>query len=199
MFIKLCHLEKIRLNCITVFILLTAIASVAIGKDRQMVLTSEDQSWLKAHPNIVIGYTDTFEPEVIVDADGVCRGLLVDILDELNKRLGTNIGLRIDTVKNIIERAKDNKVDGILSLHPEHADKLGMLKTEGYISSYPAVFSRKNDSFDHPVDFLGKRIAIIDQAYFSEKIVNQYEGKVTVIKVKDALEGLQSVNPGSPG
>jgi hypothetical protein len=38
------------------------------------------QAWLKAHPDITLGYTDAFEPEVIVGADGTYSDMLVDFL-----------------------------------------------------------------------------------------------------------------------
>jgi hypothetical protein len=61
-------------------------------------LTAEEQALLKVHPDITLGYTDAFEPEVIVGLDGTYSGMLVDFLDALNQRLGTRIDLHIDTV-----------------------------------------------------------------------------------------------------
>jgi hypothetical protein len=43
-------------------------------------LTAEEQAWLKAHPDITLGYTDAYEPEVIVGADGAYSDMLVDFL-----------------------------------------------------------------------------------------------------------------------
>jgi hypothetical protein len=51
-------------------------------------LTAKEWAWLKEHPNIVLAYTDAFEPEIIVNPDGSYRGIQVDILDDLNRRLG---------------------------------------------------------------------------------------------------------------
>ena len=163
---------------------------------RKVALTLEEQAWLKAHPDIQLGYTDTFQPEVIVDPNGTHRGFLVDFLDELNRRLGTRIGLRIYPVGELVAKAQKKEVDGIPDIHPEYADKLGLLKTRAYITGYPTVFARRDASFDRPADLAGKRIAIIDKVFFSEQIVEQYGGGATVLKVKDALEGLRSVAKG---
>jgi formate hydrogenlyase transcriptional activator len=181
---------------VLIILLLSIGSTMAWGEVPRVVLTPQEQTWLEAHPDIKLGYTDAYEPEVIVDSEGQYRGLLVDILDELNKRLGTLVKLEIDTVKNIVGKAVRKEIDGILSLHPEYADKLGLLKTKGYISGYPAVFSNQTVSFEHPDDFVGKRVAIIDKAYFSEKIIQPYEHDVTILRVTDALEGLQLVNKG---
>jgi len=157
-------------------------------------LTAEEQAWLKAHPDIQIGYTDAFEPEVITNPDGRYSGILVDFLDELNRRLGTRIRLRIDPIPELFGKAQKRETDGILYLLPEYADKLGLLKTEGHLTGYAAVFARKNVVFDRPSDFAGKKVAIIDGVMFSEKIIERYGAGATILKVKDALEGLQRVD-----
>ncbi len=165
-------------------------------EDRRVVLTPEEQAWLKAHPDIQLAYTDAFEPEVIVNPDGSLTGILVDFLEELNKRLRTRITLRIDSIPAILEKAKTKEVDGILEMHPEYADKLGLLKSVGYLRAYPAVFARKDVSFAGPEDFAGKKIAIIDKVYFTEKMVREYGEQSTILRVKDAIQGMKSVSEG---
>jgi len=162
----------------------------------KVTLTPEEKAWLKAHPDIQLGFSGDFEPHVIVNPDGTYRGLLVDFLDEINKRLGIRIALHTDSVRNIVEKTKTKHVDGILFLHPERADKLGLLKTKGYLAVYPTVFARRNVSFEHPADFVGKKVAIIDQVYFSQEIIRPYRDQTTVLIVKDALDGLQKVDMG---
>jgi signal transduction histidine kinase/ABC-type nitrate/sulfonate/bicarbonate transport system substrate-binding protein len=160
------------------------------------LLTAEERAWLEAHPDIELGYTDVFEPEVIVNPDGSYRGILVDFLDELNRRLGTRIRLRIDPIPEVLGKAQKRETDGILNVLPEYADKLGLLKTEGYLTGYAAVFAHRNVSFDRPSDLAGKKLAIIDGVFFSEQIVERYGDGATILKVKDALEGLERVEKG---
>ena len=164
--------------------------------DGKIHLTESEKAWLKAHPDIQLGYTDIFEPEVIVNPNGSYSGMLVDFLDALNTKLGTDIGLRIDSIPKIFEEAKTKEVDGILNIHPEYADSLGLLKTRGHWPGYPTVFARRNAYFDGPDDFRGKRVAIIDKVYFSEKLMRQYGKQATILKVDNALEGLRSVSKG---
>ena len=114
----------------------------------------------------------------------------------MNKRLGTRITLRTHSASKVIEKAKTKQIDGILFLHPDRADNLGLLKTKGYLAVYPTVFARRNVSFEHPADFTGKKVAIIDQAYFSQEIIRPYQDKITVLIAKAALEGLRKVDKG---
>ena len=164
-------------------------------EDNRVVLTPEEQTWLKAHPNIVLAYLDA-EPEVIANPDGSYSGMLVDFLAELNRRLGTQIGLEIDTIPAILEQAKTKKVDGILEMLPEYADKLGLLKTATYLSAYPAIFGRHDVSYNDPYDCIGKKVAITDKTLFAEKIAEEYCGQATIVKVSLPLEGLRLVSQG---
>ena len=166
------------------------------GSQEAITLTPEERAWLAEHPDIQLGYTDAFEPEVIVNPDGTHRGILVDILDELNRRLVTRIGLRIYPVPELVDKAQQQEVDGILSLHPGYADELGLLKTRSFLTNYPAVFARKDVAFSSPSDLVGKRVAIIDKVFFSEQLVLQHGKGATILKVQDSEEGLQLIDNG---
>ena len=168
----------------------------SLAPEPMVTFTPEEQAWLKAHPDIQLGFTGDFEPLVIINPDGTYRGLLVDFLDELNMRLGTRIALRTDSVPKTVEKALTKQVDGILFLHPDRADNLGLLKTKGYLAVYPTVFARRNVSFEQPADFVGKKVARLDQVYFSEEIIRPYQDQITVLIAKDALEGLRKVDKG---
>ena len=159
-------------------------------------LTAEERAWLKAHPDIQLGYVDSHEPQVIVNPDGTYSGIVVDLLDKLNRRLGTAIRLDVYPVKELLDKAKTKEIDGICNLHPEYADRLGMLKTRGYFQHYPTIFARRDVAFKDLGDIPGKTVAIIDKLYFSEKIIKEYEDQITIKKVKSALEGLSSLASG---
>ena len=163
---------------------------------QEISLTEEERAWLKDHPDIELGYTDTLEPDVIVNSDGTYSGMVVDILDALNEKLGTNISLGIYPISQLIENAQKNRIDGIINIHPEYSDSIGLLSTQAYWPGYMAVFACKGVLFDGPEDFSGKRVAVIDGVYFTKKYMEQYGKQATIIKVEDALTGLRSVDKG---
>ena len=100
------------------------------------MLSPEERAWLASNPEIVFGYTDTFEPAVIVDKDGSYRGTLVDFLELLNQRLGTDFKLTVGPIPDIFKQVSRKELAGILSMHPSNADKRGYLKTRDYMNSY---------------------------------------------------------------
>ena len=160
-------------------------------------LTTEERVWLKAHPDIELGYPGAFEPAVIVNEDGSYRGTLVDILALLNQRLRTDFKLTVKSIPDIISQVNRKALGGVLSIHPGHADKYGWLKTKPYMNSYPTVFTKKGFTFTRPSDLAGKKIALIDKIFFSQKLVDRYGAGSTLIKVKNSREGLERVRDGS--
>ena len=165
-------------------------------EESRVVLSPEEQAWLSAHPNIVLGYADSQEPQLIVNPDGSYSGIVVDLLDELNRRLGTAIRLEAYPVKKLIEKAKKREIDGILNLHPGYAERLEMLKTNGYFQMFPAIFARRDLVINSPDDIAGKTVALVDKVYFSEKLIRQYGDQATIKRVTSVLEGLESLENG---
>ena len=161
-----------------------------------VTLTPAERAWLDAHPDIVLGYAEGYEPEVIVDPDGSYRGILVDVLSELNRRLGARVRLEVGPVTPMLDRVQRREIDGALAIHPEHARRRGLSGTRVYFELYPAAFTLRGAAFDEPGDLDGKRVAIVDGVYFAEQLVQKYARRATVLRVRNALEGLRGVSQG---
>ncbi|MCF8014966.1 MAG: transporter substrate-binding domain-containing protein [Chromatiaceae bacterium] len=77
----------------------------------------EQRAWLDAHPDIVLGTTDQFAPTLIREPDGTLTGILKDMLDLLNQRLGTDIRLHVSSSwADISEQAISGQVDGLMAV-----------------------------------------------------------------------------------
>ena len=185
------------LSLLLVLILLAWASAAQAASGPAITLTSAEHAWLKAHPDITFGYTDAFEPAVIVNKDGSYRGILVDVFDLLNRRLGTDFKLTVKPIPDLIDQVNRKMLAGVLSIHPDHADKRGWLKTNRYTTTYPTIFARKGFIFQSPADLAGKKIAIIDKVFFSQNLVNLYGDGSTLITVETALEGLERVKDGT--
>lgn len=57
--------------------------------------------------------------------------------------------------------------------------------------------TRKGHTFTRPSDLAGKKIAVIDKIFFSQKLVDLYGTGSTLIKVKNSREGLERVRDGT--
>ena len=92
---------------------------------KEVELTKQENAWLKAHPNITLGYTADLEPEVIRNADGTYSGMVVDFLSLLNQKLGTNIKLSIYPIPELLDNAQKKNIDGVIKYSP------GILRQSG--------------------------------------------------------------------
>ncbi|MCJ7500231.1 transporter substrate-binding domain-containing protein, partial [bacterium] len=140
--------------------------------------------------------SNAFEPMVIVNPDGTLSGVYAEFLEKINSRLGTRIRLRIEAAPILLRQVKKGEIDGILSIHPDLADQLGLLKSSGYFNAYPTVFASSNTQFSSPSDFAGKKVAIVKEIFFSKHIVQNYAAEAEILHVKTAQEGLQKIQSG---
>jgi len=161
-----------------------------------VALTAAERAWLDTHPDILLVYADGYEPEVIVDPDGTYRGILVDVLSELNTRLGARLTLEVGSVAPELERVRRKEAAGVLAIHPDHARRRGLIGTRVYFWVYPAGFTQRGVDFDEAADLAGKRVAVVDGVYFAEQLIAKYGHGATVLKVRNALEGLGRVSQG---
>jgi len=77
-------------------------------------LSDEEKAWLKAHPDIALGTTTDYQPMVIKRSDGTPVGVLVDLFEQISRRLNTRIRLHIeDSWADVQEKAQTREIDGL--------------------------------------------------------------------------------------
>jgi signal transduction histidine kinase/ABC-type amino acid transport substrate-binding protein len=82
-------------------------------------LTTEEQQWLDAHPQITLGITSDFQPDLVINADGHYSGLIIDFIDYLNQQLGDRLHLHIEQDWNrITTQAIERDLDGLATSSP---------------------------------------------------------------------------------
>ena len=70
-------MKRFVLHTLFFMMLLNSIVSVPLLA-QEVSLTEEERAWLKEHPDIELGFTDGFEPEVIVNPDGTYSGMAAE-------------------------------------------------------------------------------------------------------------------------
>jgi len=173
-----------------------ASASLSSGSGAKVSLTPGERAWLDAHPDIVLGYGEGYEPDVIVDLDGSYRGFLVDVLSQLNHRLGASLRLEVGPVAELFEKIRRKEIDGALAIHPENARRRGLISTREFFHVYPAAFTRSGLGIHAPADLAGRRVAIVEEVFFAERLTAKYGRGGSLLRVRNALEGLNRVTQG---
>ena len=161
-------------------------------------LTPGERAWLDANPEITMGFYSEEEPYLIAESDGSFSGLVVDLIDIINHNHGTNITLVIDQWPNIINKINDNKIDSVLGIISEYADKLGLLKTIPLTSSYPTVYSMRSAPFvlNNIEDLRGKTISAQTDFFYIKDILDPIKDEVTIIKADSNIDALKLVFEG---
>jgi len=126
------------------------------------LLNSSQRAWLAAHPRIVLGAGDDWAPWVTVDANGVVKGLAVDHMELINRKLGTDIRIEAGRWPEIVAKAESGAIDGLTLTAPlpERRDRFEF--TEPFFTDHDFFFLRTEDlERKQPVkldDLNGKRV-----------------------------------------
>jgi ABC-type amino acid transport substrate-binding protein len=131
----------------------------------------------------------------MTDEKGNQSGILVDLKDELSRRLGVNIVLEeFRTIPALLAASENKKIDVVNCIIPQRADKRGLLRTEVFLRSYVAVYTRDGISIKTPDDMAGKTIAIPRDAGYAKQFVQPYIEAVNIIYADTPEDGLRMVH-----
>ena len=79
-------------------------------------LTEKEQAFIKAHPQIILGTGDTWEPYSITKKDGRVVGFDIDILNLINRATGANFVEKTGNFSTILKEVKSQKIDGLSAI-----------------------------------------------------------------------------------
>jgi two-component system sensor histidine kinase EvgS len=161
-------------------------------------LTAEERAWLKAHRDIRFVFSDNYPPIVIVGADGSLSGIMKDMLDLLNQRLGTDFAITTTSTKSLIEMVMTKKVAGQLVLTAGNGANRRLLETHNVLTSYPVVYARAGQPIrmDTLKDLEGKTVAILGGAYYAENVLEPFQNRINIVKTGTILEALKMLFEG---
>jgi ABC-type amino acid transport substrate-binding protein/signal transduction histidine kinase/CheY-like chemotaxis protein len=167
------------------------------GEMRVVQLTSDERSWLKAHPNIRIGVDPAYAPYSFADHDGSYQGVAMDFINLIGGRLG----LRMQVIPGlnwtqILEKARDGSLDVVVTTvkTSEREDYLRFSKI--YIPTPLVIMAREEDqTIDGPEDMTGHKVALVKGYASAEKAIGEHP-TIKPHMVDTPLDGLTAVSVG---
>ena len=160
----------------------------------EVVLTPEEQLWLRAHPVIRLGVDAGFAPYSFVDEQGKFQGVAADFATAIGRMLGVRMEMTPElSWPEIIQGSKDKTIDLIAtaSYRPEREAFLNF--TEGYIPTPLVIMTRADDNrVQERADIADLKVALIEGYNASKSIMQEFEG-LEVVSVKTPLDGLRAV------
>jgi ABC-type amino acid transport substrate-binding protein len=162
-------------------------------------LTDEEKKWLKAHPEIRLGFNPDMEPYVIVAEDGSLSGLLIEIYEKLQEILGIDVKIEIEYWPKMIEKARNGNVDGLLAAAAgPMALSLEMPQTKPIFHTFVTVFARQDNPLNVSKleDLKGLTIAYLKGDRFTPKILEPIRENCAIIEADSALKSFTLVQSG---
>ncbi|MFZ1827386.1 MAG: transporter substrate-binding domain-containing protein, partial [Candidatus Competibacteraceae bacterium] len=123
-------------------------------------LSPEERAWIAAHPRIVLGIDQTWEPHILKAPDGRFTGIDGDVVARLNALLGTRITFETGRWADMVEKLKTRQIDG-LSAAVVHEERRAFADfTQPYMMLRKYLYARSDNATDiRSVENLaGKRI-----------------------------------------
>ena len=170
-------------------ILLSHLPGEISANDNAVNLTTEEQQWLKAHPEIRIAPDPDFEPFEWFTLDGAYKGMAADYLRLVEQRLG----IKFTLVHNkdwpqVMDMARARQVDVLPALARSPQREQYLLFTTPYISAKGVIVTGK--SYENIQELEGKKIAVVTD-YVWDDWITYNKFNVRLYRVERTLDGLE--------
>ena len=154
---------------------------ILFGSERIASITSQEQAWLEAHPEITLGTDRGWRPYVMVEEDGTVSGIEADLIRRINKLTGANIRLITGEWSEIVEKAKAREIDGLAlsAYHPERKAHFLFTDSTYRISKYIFTRAAKINTME---DLSGRRIGLRQGNRLEEKLLEGIP-RITLVPV----------------
>jgi signal transduction histidine kinase len=149
------------------------------------LLSPAQRAWLALHPRTVLGAGEDWAPWVIKDSKGEIKGLAVDHLNLINRKLGTDIRMEVGPWPGIVAKAESGEIDGLVLTAPlaERRDRFEF--TEPYFTDHDFFFLRTEDlERKQPIgldDLRGKRVGYAKGTLRIGRVLAERPGITVVI------------------
>jgi len=171
-------------------------APIAGQASAQLNLTPAEQQWLSRHPRILIGIMADWPPINFVDRSGVPRGIGVDLLAALNKRLGGVLVAVPGAFSSNLEQVQQARLNALMDITQKPEREPHYDFTRPYLTIPHLLVGRKGGPFfKTEQDLAGKTVALERGFYNVIHFSKQYPN-VAIRQYASTLEALQAVARG---
>lgn len=166
-------------------------------KNKLLVLSAKEKSFLAAHKQINVGVVKNWKPMEFVDRKGKLSGINIDIIKLIGERSTINFNFVIfDNWKNLYEALLDKKIALAGGISPTPNRKHKLLFTEPYWE-LPWVILHLQSFGKHSSlkDFFGKKIAVVKGYQLINKLTSEYP-QISLMLVDTTQDGLAAIQQG---
>ena len=184
----------IGLSLFTLFISMSITSPLSASEPKMVPLSPEERVFLEAHPTIVLGTDQNWEPYVKVHKKGSIDGFDAEILGLVNKNTGANFTLQVGDWAKMIEKARKREIDGLSTgaVHDERRKYLNF--SDVYVSMQRMVIVLRGNPLGIKKwdDLKGKTIVLQNGHLYDKKMAQRLPGS-TVLRVETFDEKIKAV------
>jgi len=162
----------------------------------RMSFTQVEKDWLKGNPEIRIGIMDAWPPMDYVDSEGQPRGIGVEFIHAINKRLGNRLKIVPGSWDDIYKAAKQKRIDALMDITPRKDREFFFHFTRPYAQIPHVIFTRKGERYKGALaDLSGMSVGVEKGFYIGSVLENKYPD-VRVRKYKTTSDALDALSKG---
>jgi len=159
-------------------------------------LTSKEQAWLAKHPKIHVGIMNAWPPLNFVDEHNNPRGIGVDYIKLLNKRLNGALTIVPRPFKESYDLVKNKKLEVLMDITPKKAREPFFNFTKPYLAIPHVIVGHKDGPyFSSEKDLAGKTIAL-ERGFYNIKYFRKNYPEVTIKEYDSTSDTLDAVSRG---
>jgi len=159
-------------------------------------LSQEEIRWLDRHTEISVGIMDAWPPMDFVDDTGRPRGMGVDFIGALNKRLGNRLSIVPGAWKEIYDGVKEKKHDALMGITPREDRKPYFNFTKPY-ANIPHVFvARKDGHYYRSFEDLSEKTIALEKGFFLVKFLQDNHPHIRISEFESTAGALHAVSRG---
>ena len=159
-------------------------------------LTSKEKAWLAEHPKINVGIMEAWPPMNFVDERSNPRGIGVDYIKLLNKRLNNALTIVPKPFKESYDLVKNKKLEVLMDITPKKAREPFFNFTKPYLTIPHVIVGRKDGPyFSSEKDLAGKTIAL-ERGFYNIKYFRKNYPEVTIKEYGSTSDTLDAVSRG---
>ncbi len=175
-----------------VFIFLCLAFAAAATLSADVVLSEEEQEFVKSHPVITVQNERDYIP-VNFNDNGVAKGYSIDFINLVAQK----VGLEVEVVggknwQEYLDMVQRQELDVLLNAVKNQERSRYMHFTTPYLQLYPSIFSRDGSQLSSIESLYGKVLAVPAGYYFIPYFQKNHP-KITILLTRDNLDSLQAV------
>ncbi|WP_309227487.1 EAL domain-containing protein [Zooshikella harenae] len=182
---------------LTIITLVCSGVAPAASTTESLAFNDEEKAWIDTHKVVSLAFDGYFPPFSFLSDNGKLEGFAVDVLNEIEKRIGVtfNISPQYEW-KTLYQAAQKKQIDVVATMVDREERSKWFNFTDPYIYKSLVVISQaENQDIKKKEDVSGKRIALVKNYQYVDHVLQEFP-QVSPVYVDTMLDALNAVSVG---